>query len=63
MTDKTVPKDVVERDGEVGISEEQLESAVELLEPHYRKLPKWAKVLIGISIAVALFLLRHYNWL
>ena len=63
MTDKTVPKDVVDRAKEVGISEEQLESAVKLLKPHYNKLSKWAKVAIGIGIAVALFLLRHYDWL
>ena len=63
MTDEIVPKDVVEKAAEVGISKEQLESAVDLLKPEYGRLPKWTKLAVGIGVAVALFLLRHYEWL
>ena len=63
MTDEIVPKDVIEKAAEAGITKEQLEAAVDLIEPHVRKLPKWVQVVIGIGIAALLWYLRYYVWL
>ena len=60
---REIPEDVVEKAAEAGISKEQLEDAVDLLEPHVRKLPKWAQVAIGIGLALTLFYLRFVGWL
>ena len=58
----SIEKDVKEAAGELGISEDLIDAGGEVVKPYWDKLPHWAKVGIGIGVAVALFLARHYDF-